>query len=216
MENQQTNNQNLISCPSCGQLVAKSAKSCPNCGAKNKKPVFKKPWFWILIALVVIIVISVAASGGNEKPTSGKAEQGVTSAAAEEKKEQKTKFAAGEWVDINGLKVTYKSCETDWSGYDEYAKPKNGNKVIRAELEFENTGKDDAVIDVMECYADGYKCESFLFGNSDYNNPVMESVAPGKKVTGIYYFEVPSNAKEVNLQYETSYFSSKYVEFEVK
>ena len=32
----------LISCKACGQEIAKSAKRCPKCGAKNKKPIFKK------------------------------------------------------------------------------------------------------------------------------------------------------------------------------
>lgn len=50
-------------CDSCGQEIATSAKTCPHCGAKNKKPIFKKWWFWLL----VVVVIGVAASGGNSK-----------------------------------------------------------------------------------------------------------------------------------------------------
>lgn len=38
---------NLSNCPTCGGLVAKGAKVCPHCGAKQKK---KTPW-WAYVAL---------------------------------------------------------------------------------------------------------------------------------------------------------------------
>lgn len=52
-----------------GAEIAKDAKTCPNCGAKNKKPLYKRVWFWILIAIVVIVVvvIIIASVGGSPK-----------------------------------------------------------------------------------------------------------------------------------------------------
>ena len=32
----------LITCKHCGQVIAASAKTCPHCGGKNGKPVYKK------------------------------------------------------------------------------------------------------------------------------------------------------------------------------
>lgn len=58
-------NKKLTTCKACGAEIAVSAKSCPHCGAKNKKPVFKKVWFWLLIA-----VIFVAVFGGNGSKSS--------------------------------------------------------------------------------------------------------------------------------------------------
>lgn len=52
-------------CKVCNTEIASNAKVCPNCGAKNKKPIYKKPWIYILA--VVVVVIAIAASGG-EKP----------------------------------------------------------------------------------------------------------------------------------------------------
>lgn len=51
----------LIKCNSCGKEVADTAKSCPGCGAKVKKPIYKRIWFWIIIVFVVIGL----ASGGS-------------------------------------------------------------------------------------------------------------------------------------------------------
>lgn len=44
----------LIKCKSCGADIAKSAKRCPQCGGKIKKPFYKKWWFWVIIAFIVI------------------------------------------------------------------------------------------------------------------------------------------------------------------
>ena len=41
-------------CKTCGQEMPDSAKWCPHCGAKNKKPVYKKWWFWTIIDIMVL------------------------------------------------------------------------------------------------------------------------------------------------------------------
>lgn len=52
----------MVVCKSCGMDIAKSAKACPHCGAKNKKPIFKKWWFWLIIVLLLIGMIGSAGS----------------------------------------------------------------------------------------------------------------------------------------------------------
>lgn len=51
----------MKTCKHCGAQIAKSAKVCPVCGGKNKKPIYKRVWFWLLV-LVVIVGIGGAAS----------------------------------------------------------------------------------------------------------------------------------------------------------
>ena len=57
-------NNKMTTCKTCGKEMAKSAKVCPRCGAKNKKPFFTKPWFIVIVALIIIGAI---ASGGKSK-----------------------------------------------------------------------------------------------------------------------------------------------------
>lgn len=40
-------------CKVCGKEIASSAKSCPHCGAKNKKPFYKKWWVWVIAGIIV-------------------------------------------------------------------------------------------------------------------------------------------------------------------
>ena len=55
---------NLTNCKVCGHELAKNAKTCPNCGAKNKKPFYKRTWF---IVLAVLVVLSMITSGGKHE-----------------------------------------------------------------------------------------------------------------------------------------------------
>ena len=52
-------------CDTCGAEIAESTKRCPACGAKNKKPIYKRVWFWVCVVLVVLGV--VGGSMGRER-----------------------------------------------------------------------------------------------------------------------------------------------------
>jgi predicted nucleic acid-binding Zn ribbon protein len=63
MPQQPEMNKNMKACKSCGAPISKKAKTCPNCGAKNKN---HKILVVILILLALIIIIAVAGSGGDD------------------------------------------------------------------------------------------------------------------------------------------------------
>ena len=52
----------MTTCKACGKEIAKSAKSCPSCGGKNKKPLFKRWWFWV----IVLLLLGSVANAGSE------------------------------------------------------------------------------------------------------------------------------------------------------
>ena len=57
--------QTMKHCAACGAEIAKSAKTCPSCGAKNKKPIYLRPWF-ILLA-VILILGAIGSSGSSDE-----------------------------------------------------------------------------------------------------------------------------------------------------
>ena len=61
--------QKLTSCKTCGKEIAVSAKNCPHCGAKTKKPIFKKWWFWLLVVFVIGMIASTNGKKDTPKPT---------------------------------------------------------------------------------------------------------------------------------------------------
>jgi ribosomal protein L40E len=58
----------MVICRHCGAKIAKTAKVCPKCGGKNKKPIYKRWWF---IVLAVFLGVSIIGSlgGGNDAET---------------------------------------------------------------------------------------------------------------------------------------------------
>lgn len=55
----------LIKCKVCGNEMATSAHECHSCGAKNKKPFYKKWWIWAILVVVVIASVSSANTSNN-------------------------------------------------------------------------------------------------------------------------------------------------------
>ena len=67
----------MTTCKHCGAEIAASAKVCPQCGGKNKPPIYKSWWF---IAIIVLIVLS--AIGGSSSSSDGSASSSTTKASA--------------------------------------------------------------------------------------------------------------------------------------
>lgn len=60
----------LMKCKSCSNEIASNAKFCPGCGAKNKKPIYKRPWFVVIAFFVIIGVIGGTYGGDSSKTNS--------------------------------------------------------------------------------------------------------------------------------------------------
>ena len=58
-------NSKTIVCKTCGKEFAKSAKFCPGCGAKNKKPLYKRWWFIAIVAVIMLVILVSLFSGGD-------------------------------------------------------------------------------------------------------------------------------------------------------
>lgn len=56
----------MTACKTCGTEIAANAKTCPKCGAKNKKPIYKRPWF---IVLMVLLALGIIGSIGKDSST---------------------------------------------------------------------------------------------------------------------------------------------------
>ena len=64
----------MISCKSCGKEIASSAKTCPSCGAKNKKQFYTRWWFWVIIVIILLAIIGKGNEPTNSSTTQIKTE----------------------------------------------------------------------------------------------------------------------------------------------
>lgn len=42
-------------CKNCGNSLPDKEIICPSCGAKNKKPVYKRWWFWVIVVCFIMV-----------------------------------------------------------------------------------------------------------------------------------------------------------------
>ncbi|MBE6041343.1 MAG: zinc-ribbon domain-containing protein [Clostridiales bacterium] len=75
-------------CKHCGAEIAAGAKTCPKCGGKNKKPIYKRVWFWILVAVLVLGIGGAAGGSGGSDDSSTASSTEQSEAATEEKQEE--------------------------------------------------------------------------------------------------------------------------------
>jgi len=63
----------MIKCKTCGKEIAKSAKVCPSCGKKNKRPFWQTLLVGIGIIIVIAIIANIADGSNNSEisPSSG-------------------------------------------------------------------------------------------------------------------------------------------------
>jgi len=185
---------------------------------EQKKKKRKKRLIIFAIIAVVIIALIALTSGGDDSDSkqisdsdtvSSQSADETTAAPAEKK------VNAGQEITLDNMKVKYISCNADYKDYDEYSAPKSGNKVVRAEFEFENTSNRDISLSNFDCYADNKKCEEF-YGADDYASPTLETVSAGRTLTSIVYFEVPENAKTVELEMDDELWGNTKTIFTIK
>lgn len=189
--------------------------------APKKKKGKKK---WIIISVIAVFLIIVLASSGDSKPkVETPSEQNGSSQPSQESKsdndgetqDETKQIKVGSTVSDDELKITFKSCNANFTRYSKYADIKKGYKVMQAVFVFENISPSDAWLNGFECYADGEKCENF-YSVDDYKSSVLESISPGRKVTATMYYEVPKNAKNIELEYERDAWTSEKYVFVVK
>lgn len=75
-------------CKHCGAEIAAGAKTCPKCGGKNKKPIYKRVWFWILIAVLVLGIGGMAGGSGGSDSSDTASSADQSEAAVEDKQEE--------------------------------------------------------------------------------------------------------------------------------
>ena len=80
-------------CKNCGAEISSKAYVCPSCGAKNKPPVYKRVWFWILVIIILSPIISsvfVSNSESNSENTSASSTGSAVSSNASSESAEET------------------------------------------------------------------------------------------------------------------------------
>ena len=202
---------NLIPCKHCGEMISKSAKTCPHCGAKNRKATVG---IVVLIILVFIIVVAVFGSEGNGPKKVGDISPASGTEQISEPPEQ-TDFGVGEQVELNDVVVTLVNVsENNGNGI---MKPSDGKVFIVCEFEIENNSeKDISVSSILSfsAYIDDYSTSMNLSAMLSTNKSQLDgSVAAGKKMNGVIGYEADPDWKTIEVRFTPDFWSGKEIIF---
>lgn len=185
----------MTTCKVCGASIAKSATTCPQCGAKQKK---LHPVFGIIIAIFGICMIVAALNDMGDDP--GK---------------EKQTFSVGETAELNGVNVKFDSC-TESNG-SQLNTPDDGNVFLLCEFSIDNqSDKDIAVSSIasFSAYVDDYSTNLSISATIATDKTQLDgSVAASKKMTGVVGYEVPKDWKEIEIRFTPDVWSGNEITF---
>lgn len=203
----------IVNCKSCGAEIAASAKACPSCGAKNKKPIFKKWWFWVIVAILVVGIAGGSSGGSNEPEKVGEVEASASSPAPSE--DVKTEFTVGDIVQLNDIVVTLTDVSENTGA--QFFTPTDGNVFVVCEFEIENNSSADIAVSSMlsfEAYVDDYATSMSLSAMLSVDTAQLDgTIAAGKKMHGVIGYEVPEDWSNIEVRFTPDFWSGKEIIF---
>lgn len=179
----------MTKCKVCGADMATTAKSCPQCDAKNKKPIFKRWWFWAVCVVVLLVIIS-SASGknsdtSNESETAQAAESTYGESISEVVATKSATDVPSEISEQEPKEPEPKAVEsyeiTD--EHFEYYVNSIGSTEYRAWVEITNTGTTNLYMD--SCTFDLEDDNGHLLQTDNFISSCPDIIAPGEK--GYFY-----------------------------
>lgn len=189
----------LVKCKTCGAEIARSAKVCPNCGARNKKGI-GRILIGTFLLMIGLFVAGASLGGGNNNS------------------KIKKEYEVGERVELNDVAATLVEVKEEKGST--FNKPVEGNVFILCEFEIENNSDKELNISSMVSFA-GY-CDDHALNYSltallekGNKNQLDGTVAPGKKFNGVIGYEVSKDWKELEIKFTPDVWSSKDITFVV-
>lgn len=212
--------QQTKTCKYCQSEIPKKARICPNC--RKKQGGIGK---WVVIVIVFLVLVSAMFGGGGETPpvtktgevdTSkeiSKDESNTVANDTEETEESVSNiFNVGDIVETDNLQITFVS-SSSYTPDNEYLVPKDGYEYWEFEFKFENISDTDQNVSSMmdwECYADNSKVDQAWISD---DNGLDATLSSGRTTQGKIYFEVPTDATSIELEYDINFWQSDKIIF---
>ena len=203
-------------CKTCGADIAKKAKVCPSCGAKQKKPTAL-----IILGVIVLIFIVAAVFGDSNEPTQvGTVDPSASFAGTQSDStqlvDQPDVFGVGDVVELDGVNVTLLSV-TENNG-SQFFTPTDGNVFVLFEFDIDNQSDSDIAVSSMlsfEAYFDDYASSVSISALSSSDKPQLDgSIAAGRKMTGVVGYEAPADWAKAEIRYTPEFWSGGEIVFE--
>lgn len=177
---------------------------------KQKKPIYKNWWFWVLIVIVVGIIGSTLSeeeapetetfSNQNKNAQVNESPSGVDNNEPQSQSDSKTETKEkviteiGGFVETKNFRITVEDLKKPKG--NEFNKPSDGKEFVQVVLHIENISNKDYTVSsilMFDAYYDGYSVtESISSQIADNSLSSMNGpLAAGKKLRGVLAYELP-------------------------
>ncbi len=207
----------------------------------EKKSIFKKWWFWVIVAIVVIYGIgslnksddgatkeaagspsSTAQSSETNKPKESKPSEEPSeepSPEPEPSEDSRTITQVGEVITTKNFKFTLEKLNKPKG--NEFNKPADGNEFVDVGLIIENISDSDYIVSSMlmfNAYYDGFSMNQSITAAIADNavNTMDGALAAGKKIRGKLSYELPKDWKELEIDVDLTKLSLFSKDGEIK
>ena len=216
-------NNKMKKCKTCGADFAKSAKFCPQCGAKNPRGL--QTFLIVVVILIALMAISSAINSGNSdqpKKVENNTPSNETLQTNEESPNEETPaasppevvqtpFTVGDTVELNDIRVTFVGVSNPPS--NAFSKPADGKIFVACEFTIENNSSKDIAISSLlsfEAYIDDFSTNISIPGMVTSSKTQLDgSVAAGKKMNGIVAYEAPEDWENIEIRLKPDFWSGK-------
>ena len=161
-------NKKMKPCKTCGEMIAKNAKVCPKCGAKQKGHA------GIIIVAVVVIILAVFALAGGGNSGGSSSSSSKSSPASSEKAEEPVNYTS---VDIADMMEALENNAA--AANDEYK-----NQYLSVTGQLSNIDAQGSYIDIIdpddEFAITG--CQCYINGNEEIAS-IVKTLSKGDIIT---------------------------------
>lgn len=174
---------------------------------KEKKPVYKKVWFWIIIVVVIGAIGAGSSQNGAKVVNSNNANQPSKSQQAE-----KTEFKVGETIAFDGKEVVIKTLQRNWTSDNQFIKPSEGKEFIKAVVTIVNKSNGELSFNKFDWKAEDANgaIEGPSLGAAAGDDLGSGDLAVNGKKEGSVIFEAPTGSS-IKIHYQPSFWSNKKI-----
>lgn len=189
----------MIKCKTCGADIAHNAKSCPQCGAKNSKPFYKKWWVW---GIALIVIIAVSSNSGNKSGNNTTNSVTNNTTTAGNNTDIQTMYSVGETITTDKFEITINNIQTKESVGGKYSPKEASDGGIYVCVDYEYKNISNQPISSFSCPKIKLKDSNDVSYDSDLSatmhystettpdNKALSDLNPGIKVSDSDVFEI--------------------------
>jgi hypothetical protein len=199
-------------CKHCQSEIPAKAKVCPNC-RKKQGGMGCLGVILLVVGILIFLFAFIGMMGGSgskdKNPQKvGEAESGDST----ETEEPSNVFQVGDLVETDNFRITYESA-SEYEPDNEFLQAKDGYTYWEFKFKFENISDTDQTVSTLmdwECYADNSKVDQSWI---EADNGLDATLSAGREAEGAVYFEVPTDAESIELEYDINFWQSDKIIF---